>query len=92
MSVPGFFLGILITYVFGLVLKWFTPGAYVSPSENFGGFLSYLIAPSIAIALPKSAMAVKMLRSSVITHFIWIMCALLTAAETGQGVSSAGMC
>ena len=78
MSVPGFFLGILITYVFGLVLKWFTPGAYVSPSENFGGFLSYLIAPSIAIALPKSAMAVKMLRSS--------------AAETGQGVSSAGMC
>ena len=25
MSVPGFFLGILITFVFGLVLKWFTP-------------------------------------------------------------------
>lgn len=68
MSVPGFFLGILITYIFGLVLKWFTPGAYVSPRENFGGFLAYLAAPSIAIALPKSAMAVKMLRSSVITQ------------------------
>lgn len=68
MSVPGFFLGILITYLFGLVLRWFTPGAYVSPSESFGGFLAYLIAPSIAIALPKSAMAVKMLRSSVITQ------------------------
>ena len=68
MSVPGFFLGILITYIFGSVLKWFTPGAYVSPRENFGGFLAYLAAPSIAIALPKSAMAVKMLRSSVITQ------------------------
>lgn len=68
MSVPGFFLGIVITYIFGLVLKWFTPGAYVSAGENLGGFLFYLIAPSVAIALPKSAMGVKMMRSSVITQ------------------------
>lgn len=66
MSVPGFFLGIFITYVFGLVLKWFTPGEYISIRENFWGFLGYLIAPSIAIALPKCAMGVKMLRGSVI--------------------------
>lgn len=86
MSVPGFFLGILITYVFGLVLKWFTPGAYVSPSENFGGFLSYLIAPSIAIALPKSAMAVKMLRSSVITqlHMDYVRTAYSRGNRTGR--------
>ena len=38
MSVPGFFIGILLTYVFGLVLKWFTPGAYVSVSEDFTVF------------------------------------------------------
>lgn len=43
MSVPGFFIGILLTYVFGLVLKWFTPGAYVSVSEDFTGFLGYLL-------------------------------------------------
>lgn len=68
MSVPGFFLGILITFVFGLVLKWFTPGAYVSISESFSGFLSYLIPPSVAIALPRCAMGVKILRSSVISQ------------------------
>lgn len=68
MSVPGFFLGILITYLFGLVLKWFTPGAYVPISESFGGFLGYLIAPSFAIALPRCAMCVKMLRGSVISQ------------------------
>ena len=68
MSVPGFFLGILITFVFGLVLKWFTPGAYVSITESFGRFLGYLIAPSVAIALPRCAMGVKMLRNSVIAQ------------------------
>lgn len=68
MSVPGFFIGILLTYVFGLVLKWFTPGAYVSISEDFFGFLAYLIAPAVAIALPRTAMGVKMLRSSVLAQ------------------------
>ena len=68
MSVPGFFLGILITFVFGLILKWFTPGAYVSITESFGRFLGYLIAPSVAIALPRCAIGVKMLRNSVIAQ------------------------
>ena len=66
MSVPGFFLGILITYLFGLVLKWFVPGGYVSYTESVTGFLMYLIPQCIAIALPKCAMGVKMLRGSVI--------------------------
>ena len=68
MSVPGFFIGILITYLFGLILKWFQPGAYVPISENFSGFIGYLVAPSAAIALPRCSMAVKMLRSSVLSH------------------------
>ena len=68
MSVPGFFWGILITLLFGLILKWFTPGAYMPVSESFGGFLGYLIAPSVAIALPRCAMGVKMLRSAVLAQ------------------------
>ena len=68
MSVPGFFIGILITYLFGLILKWFQPGAYVPISENFSGFIGYLVAPSAAIALPRCSMAVKMLRSSVLSQ------------------------
>ena len=68
MSVPGFFIGILITYLFGLILEWFQPGAYVPISENFSGFIGYLVAPSAAIALPRCSMAVKMLRSSVLSQ------------------------
>ncbi|MDE7321465.1 MAG: ABC transporter permease [Lachnospiraceae bacterium] len=68
MSVPHFFMGILITYFFGLVLKLFTPGSFVSYETDFGGFLAYIIFPCIAIALPKIAMSVKMLRSSCINE------------------------
>ncbi len=65
MSVPEFFLGIIITYVFGLVLHWFKPGGYVSYNVSFGRFIGYLIFPSIAIALPKIAMTVKFLSTSI---------------------------
>lgn len=66
MAVPPFFSGILITFIFGMVFKLFTPGGFVSYTDNFAGFVGYLIFPSIAVALPKIAMTVKMLRGSVI--------------------------
>ena len=65
MAIPPFFLGILLTFFFGLVLKVFTPGDFVLPSENFGKCLFYLIFPALAIALPKVAMVVQMLVSSI---------------------------
>ena len=68
MAVPPFFAGILLTLVFGLVLRFFTPGAYISYKENGAGFLAYLIWPALAIALPKAAMAAKLLRGSLISE------------------------
>lgn len=66
MAVPPFFSGILISWLFGLVLHFFTPGSYVSYQEDLSGFLQYLIFPAAAIALPKCAMAAKLLRASLI--------------------------
>ena len=66
MSVPPFLIGILFTYLFGLVLKWFTPGDFVPFSQNPGQCLTYLFFAALAIALPKSAMTVKMLRGSML--------------------------
>lgn len=68
MAVPAFFLGIIFTYIFGLVLKWFKPGGYVSYTKDMGGFLRYMIMPSVAIAIPKCAMSVKLIRSSILTE------------------------
>ncbi len=66
MAIPPFFSGILITLLFGIVFRLFTPGGYVSYKTNFAGFLAYLFFPAFAIALPKSAMAIKLLRSSLL--------------------------
>ena len=68
MAIPPFFLGILFTYVFGLVLKLFVPGGFVSPGDSFRGFLGYLAFPALAIAIPKAAMVTKLLRSSIINQ------------------------
>ena len=64
-SMPGFFLGVLFIWVFGLVFRFFIPGAYIDYRDNFAGFISYLIFPAIAIALPNAAILVKFLRTSI---------------------------
>ena len=68
MAIPAFFLGMILTYFFGLVLKFFQPGKFVMPQENLGKCLAYLIFPAVAIALPKIAMVVKFLRNSVLSE------------------------
>lgn len=68
MAIPPFFSGMLITYFFGIVLKLFVPGDFVSYKRSFGEFILYLIFPAIAIALPKSAMTIRMLKMSILSE------------------------
>ena len=68
MAIPSFFLGIILTVIFGLVLKVFQPGGYVSMQEDLKGCIEYLILPAVAVALPKTAMVVKYLRNSVLSE------------------------
>jgi ABC-type dipeptide/oligopeptide/nickel transport system permease component len=65
LSTPGFFLGLLFIWFFGLTFKLFVPGAYVGYGEDFFGFLGCLIFPSIAVAIPNAAIMIKFLRSSL---------------------------
>ena len=69
MSIPPFFSGILITLVFGLMLGLFTPGGFVSYKTDVAGFFAYLIFPSIAIAIPKISMTVKLLKESILEEY-----------------------
>ncbi len=68
MSVPPFFLGILVTYIFGMILHMFTPGGFVSYNVNFVRFIGYLVFPAISIALPKAAMSTKLLKTSILSE------------------------
>lgn len=68
MSVPSFFLGIIVIYVLGLILKLFTPGEYVSYRDNLGAYLKYMLFPALAMAIPKIAMTVRFLRNSILVQ------------------------
>jgi peptide/nickel transport system permease protein len=66
MSVPPFFIGILCCWIFGIILRMFTPGAFVSYTKDLPAFIIYMIFPALSIAVPRIAMTVKMLRSSIL--------------------------
>lgn len=68
MAVPSFFLGVLVTFVFGVTFRFFAPGGYISYRENFGGFLRYLLFPALSVAIPKIAMTARFLRNSMLTE------------------------
>ena len=65
MSVPNFIMGIGLMYLFALVLHWFKP-EYVPLTDGLGPHLRFMVFPALAIALPKSAMTVKLLRGSIL--------------------------
>jgi ABC-type dipeptide/oligopeptide/nickel transport system permease component len=65
-SVPGFFLAVIFIWIFGILFKLFSPGAYISYAESPAGFFKYLIFPALAIAIPNAAILVKFLRASIL--------------------------
>lgn len=68
MSIPSFLVGVVFVSVFGLMFKLFTAGEFVYFSDSPAGFFGYLFFPALAIALPKAAMALKLLRSSILSE------------------------
>ena len=69
MSIPPVFVGILLSFVFGVSLHIFVPGDFVAFRDDPGRFLVYMIFPALSVALSRIAMTVKMLRSSIRTAF-----------------------
>lgn len=65
MSVPNFVMGIGLLFLFAVVLIWFRP-EYVPIEEDLAGHLRFMVLPALAVALPKSAMTVKLLRGSIL--------------------------
>lgn len=65
MAAPPFFTGLLLSWLFGVTLHWFTPGAFPGLSDAAGA-LRFLIFPAVAIAVPRIAMTVRMLRGTLL--------------------------
>lgn len=65
-AIPPYAASLLLILLAGSVFSLITVGNYVSPSDDFLGYVGCLLLPSFAIALPKIAMSFKFLRSSII--------------------------
>lgn len=66
-SMPAFFVGILLAIVFGVWLGWFPVIGYNSlADEGFMPWLESIVLPGIAVGLPYAAGVTRMMRSSLL--------------------------
>ena len=65
MAVPPFFTGILLSWVFSTGLRWFIHGQFPPLSQDVFGAVKYLFFASVALAIPRIAMTVRMLGSTI---------------------------
>ncbi len=65
-SIPPFFLGILLIFIFSITLGWLPPSGYVEPWVDLKQSILLMIMPAIAIGIRLSAEITRMLRSSML--------------------------
>ena len=65
-SIPGFWLALMLVIFFSVKLGWFPATGYVSPFEDFLRGIHYLILPCLSQALLASAIIARMTRSTML--------------------------
>ncbi|MDQ0338532.1 peptide/nickel transport system permease protein [Caldalkalibacillus uzonensis] len=65
-SIPPFFLGILLIFIFAVSLGWLPPSGYVEPWVDFKQSMLLMILPALTIGVRLSAELTRMLRSSLL--------------------------
>jgi peptide/nickel transport system permease protein len=64
-SVPVFVVGYILAYIFALELDWLPVQGYTPLSEGFGGWLSNLIMPAIALGMVYTALIARITRATM---------------------------
>nr|WP_281416253.1 ABC transporter permease [Deinococcus aestuarii] len=65
-SLPSFFLGILLIYLFSIRLAWIPASGYVPFLEDPGRNLLLLLLPAVTLGVPTAAVLTRYLRSSML--------------------------
>jgi peptide/nickel transport system permease protein len=65
-AIPGFWLALILIYVFGVYLRWLPPSGYTPPNQNLGLSLKMVIMPAIVIGTGSAAVIMRQARSSLI--------------------------
>lgn len=66
MSVPSFWIGLMLILLFGIELGWLPAVGYVSLAEDFGRGAAYLVMPVAALVLAELGTILRMARASTI--------------------------
>ena len=64
-AVPGFLIGMLLSWWLAVKWGWFEPTGYVPLGDSITGWLRSITLPSVALALPTIAIVQRQLRSSM---------------------------
>src|SRR3954452_20427901 len=65
-SIPNFFLGLVLILIFGLAFRMFPPGGYVPFAQDPVGNLHRLFLPAVTLAAASLAVNLRQVRSSLI--------------------------
>jgi peptide/nickel transport system permease protein len=76
-SIPSFWMGILLVLLFSLTLGWLPPTGYTPMSESFGGWLAHLILPSVTVGIVSASILTRFIRSAMldVLHMSYIQTA-----------------
>lgn len=66
LSIPSFWLGLMLLLIFGLQLGWLPVVGYVPFSRDFSGALLFIILPVVTLVLVESGSITRMARASTI--------------------------
>lgn len=65
-AIPGFWLALILIYLFGVYLRWLPPSGYTPPSEDLWLSLKMVIMPAFVIGTGSAAVIMRQARSSLI--------------------------
>ena len=66
LSVPSFWIGILLVLLFAIVLRWLPAGGFPGWDDGFGSSLRALILPALALGLPQAAVLARVTRTAIV--------------------------
>ena len=65
-ALPGFFIGLILIYVFALRFGWFPPGSYTPITEDPGEWLKRLVLPAVTLSFFGAATQTRFIRSGLL--------------------------
>ena len=65
-SIPEFFLGVLLFLIFALTLRWLPVAGHISLLDHPLDNLRHMLLPTIALGLPRAALLTRLVRASLL--------------------------